>query len=221
MNAIRVLFVDDEPDAEFLVKQTFRKHIQDKKLDFVFAHDGIEALERLIDSDNIEIVLSDINMPRMDGLTLLSKISEMDQLLKTIIISAYGDMKNIRTAMNRGAFDFLTKPIDMDDLIITVDRTIDHIKELKAGNRRKGASAFQPRSFTKGDHPEAERGYRDAFQGDRQPRPQGRRVRQASRAEYRILGTRRRRPQDRLFPARHRQGFHSRRDPQQTRQTFA
>lgn len=137
MNAIRILFVDDEPDAEYLVKQTFRKHIQDKKLDFVFAHDGVEALEKLSDSENIEIVLSDINMPRMDGLTLLTKISEMDQLLKTIIISAYGDMKNIRTAMNRGAFDFLTKPIDMDDLIITLDRTIDHIKLLKADIEEK------------------------------------------------------------------------------------
>lgn len=132
MEAIKVLFVDDEPDAEYLVKQTFRKDIKENRLDFVFAHDGVEALEALTGTGDIRIVLSDINMPRMDGLTLLSKIAEADRLIETVIISAYGDMKNIRTAMNRGAFDFLTKPIDMEDLIITLDRTIEHIRVLQS-----------------------------------------------------------------------------------------
>ena len=90
---------------------------------------GVEALERLQSDESIDMVLSDINMPRMDGLTLLSQIPDVDPNIRSVIISAYGDMKNIRTAMNRGAFDFVTKPIDFDDLRVTIDRTLRHLTE--------------------------------------------------------------------------------------------
>ncbi len=127
----KILVVDDEPDLELLIRQKFRKRIRAKEFDFVFAGDGVEALERLANDDAIDIVLTDINMPRMDGLTLLDNIGALDRLLKVVIVSAYGDMDNIRTAMNRGAFDFITKPIDFTDLETTVDKTRREMELLK------------------------------------------------------------------------------------------
>lgn len=127
----KILVVDDETDLETLIKQKFRKQIREKEYEFLFAENGVQALVKLNDEPGIEIVLSDINMPEMDGLTLLSKISEQRPLLKAVIVSAYGDMENIRTAMNRGAFDFVTKPINFEDLIITIEKTIKHSKQIK------------------------------------------------------------------------------------------
>ena len=98
----KILVVDDEPDLEVLVKQKFRKKIREQEYEFVFANNGRHALEQLSQHTDVDIVLSDINMPEMDGLTLLTKLSEQHSILKSVIISAYGDMENIRTAMNRG-----------------------------------------------------------------------------------------------------------------------
>ncbi|MGD8413239.1 MAG: SpoIIE family protein phosphatase [Candidatus Latescibacterota bacterium] len=120
---IRILVVDDEPDLELLIRQKFRREIRDREMDFKFASDGMKALEQVQGNGQLDIVLSDINMPRMDGLTLLSRLSEIETSAKTVIVSAYGDMDNIRTAMNRGAFDFVTKPINFEDLKTTVDKT--------------------------------------------------------------------------------------------------
>lgn len=125
----KILVVDDEPDLEPLMLQRMRRHIRAGRYTFVFAQNGIEALERLNEVDDIDMVLSDINMPRMDGLTLLEQIPKVDPNIRSVIVSAYGDMKNIRTAMNRGAFDFVTKPLDFADLQITIDRTLSHMTE--------------------------------------------------------------------------------------------
>ena len=125
----KILVVDDEPDVEPLVLQRMRRKIRSGIYSFVFAQNGLEALERLREDNEIDMVLSDINMPQMDGLTLLEQIPKVDPELRAVIISAYGDMKNIRTAMNRGAFDFVTKPIDFEDLEITIERTLGHIAE--------------------------------------------------------------------------------------------
>jgi adenylate cyclase len=127
----KILVVDDETDLEVLIKQKFRQKIRDQHYEFYFAINGRHALEQLEVNPDIDIVLSDINMPEMDGLTLLTKISEKHQLLKAVIISAYGDMDNIRVAMNRGAFDFITKPVNFDDLQLTMEKTIIHVKQLK------------------------------------------------------------------------------------------
>jgi adenylate cyclase len=127
----KILVVDDESDLEFLIKQKFRKQIREHHYEFVFAINGKHALEKLEEHHDVDLVLSDINMPEMDGLTLLSKLQEKHNLLKAIIISAYGDMDNIRTAMNRGAFDFLTKPIDFGDLEITIEKTLEHVNSIK------------------------------------------------------------------------------------------
>ena len=125
---VKIMVVDDEVDLEFMIRQKFRKQIKDGAYDFVFAHHGLEALSKLIEQPEIGLILSDINMPEMDGLTLLSRLKELkNPLLKTVIVSAYGDMDNIRTAMNRGAFDFLTKPISFDDLEITINKTLEEI----------------------------------------------------------------------------------------------
>ena len=127
----RILVVDDEADLEVLIRQKFRKKIKADEYNFFFAANGVEALKQLENIEDVDIVLSDINMPEMDGLTLLSKISETNNILKSVIISAYGDMDNIRTAMNRGAFDFITKPVDFNDLEITIEKTRKHVEQLK------------------------------------------------------------------------------------------
>src|ERR1700716_4136083 len=132
-----ILVVDDEPDLEALVLQKFRRQIRDGAMAFVFAHDGIEALQSIVDHPHVDMVVSDINMPRMDGLSLLARLQESDDKKSTIIVSAYGDMSNIRTAMNRGAFDFLTKPIDFGDLELTIDKTIRHVEMMRDARRRQ------------------------------------------------------------------------------------
>ncbi|KYG21223.1 regulator [Bradyrhizobium sp. AT1] len=132
-----ILFVDDEPDLEVLVQQKFRRQIRDGEVTIMFARDGIEALASLEQNPHVDMVVSDINMPRMDGLSLLAKLQEAEDKKSTIIVSAYGDMSNIRTAMNRGAFDFLTKPIDFADLEATIGKTIRHIEMLREVRRRQ------------------------------------------------------------------------------------
>jgi class 3 adenylate cyclase len=119
-----ILVVDDEPDLEALVLQKFRRQIREGLISFMFAHDGLDALHSLELHPDIDFVVSDINMPRMDGLTLLAKLQQADDKKSTVIVSAYGDMRNIRIAMNRGAFDFVTKPIDFADLEATIDKTL-------------------------------------------------------------------------------------------------
>ncbi len=127
----KILVVDDEVDLEQLIKQKFRQKIREHAYEFVFAINGKHAIAQLEQHKDIDIVLSDINMPEMDGLTLLSHLNEMNSLLKSVIVSAYGDMDNIRTAMNRGAFDFITKPVNFEDLEITMEKTIRHVNQMK------------------------------------------------------------------------------------------
>ena len=127
----KILVVDDEEDLKILIKQRFRQKIRQNEYDFIFAENGRHALEQLVEHKDVDLILSDINMPEMDGLTLLSKLKEQNSLLKSVMVSAYGDMDNIRTAMNRGAFDFITKPIDFKDLEITIEKTIAHVAMIK------------------------------------------------------------------------------------------
>lgn len=133
----RILFVDDEADLEPLLQQKFRRQLRDGRFDIAFAHDGVEALDCLVKADQFDLVVTDINMPRMDGLSLLEKLQEKSESPSTIVVSAYGDMSNIRTAMNRGAFDFLIKPIDFADLETTIEKTIRHVETLREARRRQ------------------------------------------------------------------------------------
>lgn len=137
MSAIRILVVDDEPDVKALISQKFRRQVRLGEMDFLFASDGQQALDFLSGDASIDIVLSDINMPRMDGLTLLEKLNDLHSDLKTVIVSAYGDMGNIRTAMNRGAFDFITKPIEFDDLEKTIAKTLTHLNMFRDLKKQK------------------------------------------------------------------------------------
>jgi len=127
----KILVVDDEADLELLVKQKFRRKIRENVYEFVFAQNGEEALERVKEHPDLDIILSDINMPVMDGLTLLSRLPEANPMVKAVVVSAYGDMQNIRTAMNRGAFDFVCKPVDFEDLDLTMEKTIVHVRQLQ------------------------------------------------------------------------------------------
>ncbi len=136
MNPVKILSVDDEMDLELLLTQYFRRKIRKGEYEFFFAHNGLEALTVLLKEKDINIILSDINMPEMDGLTLLTKINEMhNPALKCIMVSAYGDMGNIRSAMNNGAFDFATKPIDLDDLSVTIEKAIEQIEYIKKAQK--------------------------------------------------------------------------------------
>src|SRR5689334_11498096 len=136
----RILIVDDEPDMEALLVQKFRRKISEGSVELLFARDGIEALDLLARNRDVDMVVTDINMPRMDGLTLLGKLQEAEDKLSTIIVSAYGDMSNIRTAMNRGAFDFLTKPIDFADLEATIAKTLRHVEFLRDARQRQATA---------------------------------------------------------------------------------
>ena len=134
--SIKILSVDDETDLELLLTQYFRRKIRNGEYEFFFAHNGLEALQVLLKHPDISIILSDINMPEMDGLTLLAKINEMRiPSLKCIMVSAYGDMDNIRQAMNGGAFDFATKPIDLDDLQRTIDKAVEQIEYIRSAQK--------------------------------------------------------------------------------------
>jgi adenylate cyclase len=127
----KILVADDETDLEVLIKQKFRQKIREQQYEFFFAINGNDALNKIAQHPDIDIVLSDINMPEMDGLTLLSRLAESSPLIKAVIVSAYGDMDNIRTAMNRGAFDFITKPINFEDLSLTMEKTIRHVGQIR------------------------------------------------------------------------------------------
>ena len=127
----KILVVDDEPDLEPLMLQRMRRHIRKGTYEFTFARNGADALRMLSEDPGIDIVLSDINMPEMDGLAMLEQIPQINPDIRAVVVSAYGDMKNIRTAMNRGAFDFVTKPVDFKDLQITIARTLVHTRQWK------------------------------------------------------------------------------------------
>ncbi|QJX48706.1 response regulator [Hymenobacter taeanensis] len=127
----KILVVDDEADLELLIKQKFRRKIRENVYEFVFASNGQEALDSVQANPDLDIILSDINMPVMDGLTLLSKMPEANPIVKTVMVSAYGDMENIRTAMNRGAFDFVCKPVDFQDLELTMEKTAKQVRQLR------------------------------------------------------------------------------------------
>ena len=127
----KILVADDEADLEVLIKQKFRQKIREQHYEFIFAINGNDALDKMLLHPDVDIVLSDINMPEMDGLTLLTKLGETNPLTKTVMVSAYGDMDNIRVAMNRGAFDFITKPVNFDDLERTMEKTLKHVQQLR------------------------------------------------------------------------------------------
>ena len=138
--AVKILSVDDELDLEVLLTQYFRRQIRKGEYEFAFAHNGLEALQKLLETPDFDIILSDINMPEMDGLTLLAKVNELkNPAMKCIMVSAYGDMDNIRSAMNKGAFDFATKPIDLDDLSRTIKNDLAIAGEIQ--------QTILPRSF--------------------------------------------------------------------------
>jgi len=118
-----ILVVDSEPDLELLVTQKFRRQIRNDEFRFIFTHSGEEALEKLRENQ-IDVLLTGLKLPGIDGLTLISRMKAEYPHIRTVIISAYGDMRTIRRALNLGAFDFLTKPIDFDDLGITITKTI-------------------------------------------------------------------------------------------------
>lgn len=148
----KILLADDEADLEDLFRQQFRQQIQTSTYEFIFVRDGQQALRVLEQQPDIEVVLSDINMPGMDGLTLLAKLPDINPIIRTVMVTAYGDMSNIRTAMNRGAFDFVTKPIDFKDLKVTLEKTIRSARQLRETLELKAIDEMKTRFFTNITH---------------------------------------------------------------------
>ena len=165
--ANKILVVDDEPDLQLLIRQNFRSQIRSGQYEFSFALNGEEALEILKSDKQIELLLSDINMPVMDGLTLLKHVPDVNPTLKSVVVTAYGDTKNVRTAMNRGAFDFINKPIDFDDLEITMTKTLKEVETLREaiGARDQLVSVRQELSIG--------RTIQESFLPDFLPQPEG------------------------------------------------
>lgn len=132
----KILVVDyDEPDLEILIKQTFRKKIQSKELEFIFAHSALSALDALSKDPSIEIVLADVKLQYAEGIDFFANLSTPKKLLKTIVITPYGDIESIRTAMNRGAFDFVTRPINLQDIDLAITKTIEQVKKLREAEK--------------------------------------------------------------------------------------
>lgn len=127
----KILVVDDEEDIELLIRQRFRKRITSGELEFFFARNGLQAMEILSQKEDIYMILTDLNMPVMDGISLIKKVSETHPLIRCVVITAYSDMDKIRKAMNSGAFDFLNKPLDLEDLEITLNRTLIYLEQVK------------------------------------------------------------------------------------------
>jgi adenylate cyclase len=145
--ALELLIVDDEQDVPLLFRHRFRRRVRKGEVELHFAANGLEALEVLRGNENIHIVLSDINMPEMDGLKLLAEVQKLGRVVSVVIVSAYGDLANIRTAMNRGSYDFLTKPLDFDDLTATLEKTNAHVEEqLAAIESREHAVQLEQRN---------------------------------------------------------------------------
>jgi YesN/AraC family two-component response regulator len=115
---MKVMVVDDERDVEFLFRQRFRKEIREGTIEFFFAFSGDEALAylRSLAAPDVVLVLSDINMPGMTGLELLKLVKEDFSHLRVCMITAYSDETNYKTAMQFGAEEYLTKPLDFDKL---------------------------------------------------------------------------------------------------------
>ncbi|MCP4112365.1 MAG: response regulator [Desulfobacteraceae bacterium] len=147
----KILYVDDEPKLELIIRQLFRHEIQVNEFEFKFAQDGLDAVDKILSDPETDIVMTDINMPKMDGLSLLAKLKELkssvNPILTPIVVSAYGDMHNIRKAMNVGAFDFLTKPLDFQDVKITLAKAVEHVCQLrKALDRERSAKEVLKRA---------------------------------------------------------------------------
>ena len=130
---MEILVVEDETDVYDLFERRFRREIRSDELSFSFAFSGEEALRYLrAHQSEVLTLFSDINMSVMDGLTLLLRTYAEHPGMKTVMVSAYGDSGNLRTAMNRGAFDFVVKPIDLADLEMTTEKTADQVRQFRA-----------------------------------------------------------------------------------------
>ena len=128
----KLLVVDDEEEVMPIFRQRMRREVRGGVYELFFARSGVEALEILDSHPDVDLVITDINMPEMDGLTLLERLRASDADLRAVVLSAYGDMANIRAAMNLGAFDFVLKPVDFDDLRVTINRTRENLREWRA-----------------------------------------------------------------------------------------
>lgn len=134
---VRLLVVDDEEDVEALFRGRFRKELRSGEYALSFSSDPIQALRMVEESADFEVLVTDLNMPGLNGLDLLAEVAKLERPLKTIVLTAYNDLGNIRTAMMRGAFDFQVKPLDLEDLRATISKAVRIVRELQAGEEAR------------------------------------------------------------------------------------
>jgi adenylate cyclase len=130
---IHLVVVDDEVDMESLFRLRFRREINEGSLEFSFFNNPVDALEAVAKDPSFDVVITDLNMPEIHGLDLIDKVETMNRPLKVIVLTAYGDIRNIRAAMMRGAFDFLMKPLDVEDLRVTLNKAVTITRRLREG----------------------------------------------------------------------------------------
>jgi DNA-binding NtrC family response regulator len=117
MNTVKILLVDDE--KPFV--DTMTKRLKKREIDVIPAHDGFEALSRLEENSGVEVVILDIKMPNMDGMTALKEIKNKFPLIEVIMLTGHATVETGIEGMKMGAFDYLMKPCDMDQLIAKVN----------------------------------------------------------------------------------------------------
>jgi two-component system response regulator HydG len=117
----RILIVDDEPAA----RSALDKLLRDEGYSTHTAGDGEEALEKIAEVPP-DLILSDLNMPRLDGLGLLTRVHETMPDLPVVIVTSAQEVTTAIKAMRAGAADYLTKPIDFDALLVVIERALEH-----------------------------------------------------------------------------------------------
>ena len=120
----KVLVVDDEPEVEVLFRQRMRREIRAGLYEFLFAQSGRHALEVLEQNPDIRLVLTDLNMPQMDGLALLDAMASACPDVPSMVVSAYGDPEHVSLAERHGALGFVLKPVDFPELKERIARSI-------------------------------------------------------------------------------------------------
>ncbi len=120
-----MLVVDDGPDVEAMFLQRMRRDIRSGRYGFVFARSGVHALEVLAEHPDVGLVITDLNMPEMDGLTLLDCLSETWPGVPSLVVSAYGDSGRMTAARERGSSEFVVKPVDFNVLRTAITDSLD------------------------------------------------------------------------------------------------
>ena len=129
-----ILIVEDEEAIRRVLKKVLTE--DDNKNKIIEASDGVEAINK-IKSENLELVICDIKMPKKDGIDVLNFLKTFDDKIPIIMISGHGDLKTAVMAMRKGAFDFIEKPPDLNSLLSSVRESLKNKVQLKKKSNKQ------------------------------------------------------------------------------------